>query len=142
MKSCIVFSLLTSCLALVTIGRCQEAPEARRIRPQPPLSRAGLGALEHASKLVVAINVLDWKTVDLAAPKKEAMLPFLKRDAALNKDWHGVGAYRGFDNEQDRQTLIHKFAYGRNRTTPHEVWFIYTLDGDTFTFDGITVLGW
>lgn len=142
MNSRIFFSLLIACLALVTTGHCQDAPETPRIPPQPPLSRAGQGALEHASKLVVAINALDWKTVDSAALKKEGMLSLLKRDAALFKDWHGVGAYRGFDNQQDRRTLTHKFAYGPNRTTPHEVWFRYTLDGDTFTFDGITILGW
>lgn len=141
MNSRIFFTLLFALVALVS-GRCEDAPETPRIPPQPPLSRAGLGALEHASKLVVAINALDWKIVDSAAPKKEAMLPFLRRDAALNKDWHGIGAYRGFDNQQDRRTLIHKFTYGPNRTTPHEVWFIYTLDGDTFTFDEIAVLGW
>jgi hypothetical protein len=147
-----VFSSLSiAVVVIVPIGVCQEAPHASRTPAQPPLSRAGLGALEHASKLVVAINNLDWKTVESAesgaierrtASRKGSILPILKRDATMNKDWHGIGAYRGSDYQQGSRTLIQRFAYGRDRTTPHQVCFKYSLDGDAFTFEGISILGW
>jgi hypothetical protein len=142
MKPRIFHSLLIAVLLVGTIGYCGEARQPPASAPQPPLTRAGLGALEHASKLIAAINALDWKTVEAAAPPKENFIPLLKRDAAGIKDWFGVGAYRGSTYDQDGRLLRHRFAYGPGRSTPHEVWFNYSIDGDNFTFAGITILGW
>lgn len=108
----------------------------------PPLSRAGLGALEHALKLVVAINELDWKTVEGSVSAKDPFLPLLKHDASTQKDWPGVGAYRGFEYDPERRTLRLRFSYGPTRTTPHEVWLYYSIAGDEFTFGGVSILGW
>jgi|688.fasta_scaffold927966_2 hypothetical protein len=142
MKSRIFYSLLIAVLIVGTVGYCEEERKPPASAPQPPLSLAGLGALEHASKLIAAINALDWKTVDAAAPPKDNFLPLLKRDAAASKDWFGVGAYRGSTYDQDSRLLRHRFAYGPNRATPHEVWFDYSIEGDKFTLAGIMILGW
>ena len=63
MKSYVLYPLLIVLLFLVPVGHCEEEPQASPAAQQPPLSRAGLGALEHASKLIAAINLLDWKTL-------------------------------------------------------------------------------
>lgn len=138
MKSCALYPLLIVLLFLVPIGHCEEEPQTSPAAQEPPLSRAGLGALEHASKLIAAINLLDWKTVETATPPKSIFLPLLKRDAAA-KDWLGIGGYRGYRLE--KQSLTLRFAYG-SRSSPHEVWFHYTLDGDLFASQGFTILGW
>ena len=142
MKQLIFDSLLFTVLLASSVGHCEDERKPPISTPQPPLSRAGLGALEHASKLIVAINALDWKTVEAATPEKEDFLPLLKRDAAAIKDWFGVGAYRGSEYREDGLALTHRFAYGPSRDTPHEVSFRYSLDGDGFTFSGLTILGW
>ena len=128
----------------VPLGHCgDEQQPCYPAAKQPPLSQAGLGALEHASKLVAAINALDWKTAEDALPPKNKYFPFPKeRDATANKDWHGIGPYRNSDYNKNDRTLIHRFAFGPGRNHPHEVWFHYLLDGDRFTFTGISILGW
>jgi len=137
----ILCAVLASDLLALANGFCDEERTAP-VPPQPPLSRAGLGALEHASKLVAAINALDWKIVDASVSSKDPFLPLLKRDATTQKDWPGVGAYRGSDLDPERHTVRHRFAYGATRTTPHELWLIYSISGDEFTLDSILILGW
>jgi len=141
MKSYVLYPLLIVLLFLVPVGHCEEERQASPAAQEPPLSRAGLGALEHASKLIAAINLLDWKTVE-ATTSPEGHVLFLKRDATTQKDWPGVGAYRGSVYDPERGTLRHRFAYGSFRTTPHEVWLYYSIAGDEFTFSNILILGW
>ncbi len=133
--------LIVLFLSLSLIAEAEE----RRINMaerQPPLSTAGLRSLEHACKLVVAINAQDWKAVESAITPGDPLLTLLKRDATTQKDWAGVGAYRGSEMEQSTGKLMHRFAYGAGRTTPHEVRVHYTLRDGGFTLAGVTVLGW
>jgi hypothetical protein len=141
MKSLIRFSLIGILLTFLPAGRSAEKQEAApELKRQQPLTLGGLKALEHASKLIAAINKLDWKTAE-ANPPKLNFLPELKREAG-GKDWPGIGGYRGTTYVGNDQTLIHRFAYGPRHTSPHEVWFLYSIDGEKFTFTGLSVLGW
>jgi hypothetical protein len=131
--------LLGATVALACNALSEDAPQTSHAEPQPALSPAGLGALEHASKLIIAINNLDWQTVESATPKNEASLSILKRLATASKDWPGIGAYRGYDQKDGTLTL--RFAYG-GRSTPHEIWFKYSLGDAKFTYQGYEILGW
>lgn len=75
-------------------------------------------------------------------PPTNNFLPIIKHDATAQKDWPGVGAYRGSEVQQTDGTLIHRFVYGAGRSLPHEAWFHYSLRDDTFTLTGLTILGW
>ena len=108
---------------------------------QAALNQAGLASLENACKLVHSINSLNWRPIDAAALKNKSMLNMVKRDAT-NKHWLGIGAYRGSAFDEKRALVLHKFAYGPGRTTPHEVWFRYAIDGDVFRLNSFAILGW
>lgn len=137
MKSRILALLLATLLPSVVLGSSERDRQAA-VEMDSPLSRGGLGALEHASKLIIAINSLDWKSVDAVRPQ-DIWISMLKRDATQMKDWHGIGGFRGSELRDRELTL--RFAYG-SRTTPHEVWFTYTLSGDAFKLKAMTILGW
>ena len=142
MKSKAITLLIVAFVSLSVAAHCEDERPFYAAAQQPPLSPAGLRALEHACKLVAAINALDWKTVESVMPPNGSFLPLLKRDATTLKEWGGVGAYRSSDLKQTDGTLIHRFAYGAGRTNPHEAWFHYSLRGDTFTLTGFSILGW
>lgn len=146
MKSRIVALLLLPLFSLSFPVHAEEAPRVfNESAQQAPLSTAGLRALEHACKLVTAINALDWKTAEAGiglpiGPNNP--LPFLKYHAAREQDWSGIGAYRGSEISPDDGTLLHRFAYGSSRTTPHAAIFQYSLQGDTFQLKKFMLLGW
>ncbi|MEA3208359.1 MAG: hypothetical protein QOE70_1416 [Chthoniobacter sp.] len=143
MKARILHSAIFAILFCLPLGHSEDEPQPYyRAAKQSPLSRAGLGALEHASKLVAAINALDWKTAEDALPPTNKYFPFPKMNATKLKDWHGIGAYRCSDYRKEDRTLVHRFTYGSERNHPHEVWFHYSIDGDNFTFTGYSILGW
>ena len=141
MKPLILFPLIAALLSSTPTGKSAEAQQPARTQ-QKPLDIGELKALEHACKLVAAVNALDWKTAEATTPAKDVFLPLLKRDATSVKEWPGIGGYRRSDRRSSDQVLSHCFTYGPGHANPHEVWFQYSIDGDKFTFVGINILGW
>ena len=142
MKPFVLLPLLASFLAIAPGVRSENSQQVAVATKQPELSTAGLRSLEHASKLIAAINSLDWKTVEEAFSPKDAWVDILKRDAGTIKDWPGIGGYRRYELNEKRSTLTLRFAYGPTHATPHEASFHYSLEGDKFKFTGMTIMGW
>lgn len=137
-----IFSLLVAAFILSPIAHAEEERPYYAAARQEMLSPTGLRSLEHACKLVAAINALDWKAVEAAMPPTNNFLWLAKRDATAQKEWTGVGAYRSSDVQHAAGTVTHCFAYGPGRTNPHLAMFHYSLRDDTFTLVGFTILGW
>lgn len=96
----------------------------------------------HASELVAAINEKDWEKL----PKESAKMGFIEsiKHNAKHENWRGVGAYRKTTRNTDESVsweVRHHFGYESN-FGPHELWVMYTREGQRYKFDRIMVLGW
>ena len=110
---------------------------------QTALSEGGLRSLEHACKLVALINAQNWKAAQSLLPARDWSLTPLQISYTKQKDWNGIGAYRGTSLLKGGKTYQHRFAYGSSLpANPHEFLVEYHLDGGNFTFAGARVLGW
>jgi hypothetical protein len=130
--------LLSSC-AHTAEGQAALAPDSSQ-----RLSRAGLGALEHASNLVAAINRLDWGTVK-SSVSTQVYYSFdwlTDRADRQKENWPGLGGYLGFEYDPATGNLKLRFVLEGARNSPHEAWFIYSICDDNFTFRRFDFLGW
>lgn len=136
MKKLLLNSIL---IALLAQGVRSAEHEASNL-PEVVSSSVAARSLADASDMVRLMNDLKWE--ELKKRLRDANQIVIVENFAKLEDWHGVGAYRGSEFNEDRTEVKHRFSYGPGRKSVHEVWLTYSLADDGYGKPGFAVLGW